>query len=121
MMTKEQAILQLRQARGQLVHQTRQTGHSLQPANLVSRSVRQHRTVWIVGSALAGLAAMRWLLPGRSVQNRRDIKAETAKTKGTLALLVTSLFALGKKTALSYLSKQARATIQEFLSNRTPS
>jgi hypothetical protein len=95
---KEQALQDLEAARASLAHHATLAAEEWTPRALITRSIEKHRALWIGGAALAGLALVKFAWPN----NQRDNFTTTAKNRGLVALLLSPLLALGRKSILNY-------------------
>ncbi len=95
---KEQALQDLEAARVSLAHHATLVAEEWSPRAVIARSIGKHRALWIGGAALAGLALVKFVWPN----NQRDNLTATAKNRGLLALLLSPLLAMGRKSILNY-------------------
>ena len=117
---KQQAIADLEAARASLTPHWQAVAASTSPAALVRRSILQHQVAWAAGAVVAGLIAIRWLLPFKQRKNGRDTPIKSAKTGSILALLASPLLGMARKAALSYLTQHVQNYLQSHSSAKNP-
>ncbi len=99
---KLRAVADLAHARTALSHHTERASLEFAPGAIISRSIQKHRAAWIIGAAVAGVVALRFVLPSRSRKNRRDNFSKSDR-KGTLSRLLSSaLMGAARKSAFAY-------------------
>ncbi len=98
MTPKEQALRDLEDARVSLALHATLAVEEWSPRAMIARSIVKHRALWIGGAALAGLGLMKFMWPN----NQHDNLIVTAKNRGLLALLLSPLLTLGRKSILNY-------------------
>ncbi|MFN0075057.1 MAG: hypothetical protein ACKVY0_01150 [Prosthecobacter sp.] len=113
---KEQALQDLEAARASLAHHATLAVEEWSPHALVARSIEKHRALWMGGAALAGLALIKLVWPN----NRRDNLVATAKNRGLLALLLSPLLALGRKSILNYGTRWLESYLHKKASPNAP-
>jgi hypothetical protein len=112
---KQQALHDLASARNALGPQWQSATAIMRPASLIRSSLQKHRIAWAAGSLLLGFIAIRRLLPASRPKNERDSRPKSDKKSGLIALIVTPLFGMASKAALSFATSQ----LQNFISSQT--
>mgnify|MGYP001430147404 CR=1 FL=1 len=114
---KQQALQDLGAARSALAHHATLAAKEWSPKAMISHSIQRHRTLWMGGAVLAGLAAVRLLFfSGGGANYRRDNLGASAKKSGLWALLLTPLLAYGRKAALNYGAQIFQSYLQQKVS-----
>lgn len=99
---KQQALRDLEDARASLAHHAVHAMEEWSPQALITRSVQKHRGLWIGAATIAGAAFLKWLWPTGSSHSRQDHPVSGARYGGWLALLLSPLAALVRKSVLNY-------------------
>lgn len=110
---KQRLVQQLHESRLALATETQNAKAQYQPAAIAARSFQNHKTAWIVGGAIAGLIAIRLLLPAK---NRSDISGKTAKKRGFSGLLGGLAKTLAQRAAMNYAKDQLQAHFKDSFS-----
>lgn len=111
---KQRLIAQLRESRQALSREAKSAQEQYQPTAIAARSFQKHKTAWIIGGAVAGLLAIRLLLPGK---NRSDISGKTAKKRAFSGLLGGLVWTLARQTALNYARDHLQDRFKDTLSS----
>lgn len=105
-LTPKQVVLRdLEIARAELARGTTLLADEWSPKAVMTRSFAKHRMLWIGGAAVAGLTALKFLLPAGSHDSDGDSFEADHKeiaTPGVLSLLKLPLMLFGKKAVLNY-------------------
>lgn len=102
---KRRAMVDLDRARAGLAVHSKRAAEAWSPVTIVERSLKKHRIAWMAGAAVAGLVALRLMMPRTVAKNERDKSAKSG-TKGRLfRLLSDSLIAAGRKAAVNYATR----------------
>lgn len=117
---KQQAVADLEAARASLAPQWHAVTTAASPSALVRRSLLQHKAAWAAGAVVAGLLAIRWLLPAKHRKNGRDTPTKSAKTGSILALLASPLLGMARKAALSLLTQHLQSYLHPPISAKNP-
>lgn len=117
---KQQALRDLEDARSSLAHHATLVAEEWSPRALLTRSIARHRTLWIGGAVLAGLALMKFAWPSGESNIRRDNFFAAAKNRGWFALLLSPLLALGRKAVLNYGSQMFESFLRQKISPNDP-
>lgn len=99
---KQQALEDIEAARASLARHAVLAAEEWSPRAVITRSISQHRALWMGGAVLAGLAMLKLLWPSSHSNNQRDNFNTKAKNRGLFTLLLSPLLALGRKTAIDY-------------------
>jgi hypothetical protein len=102
--SKARAIADLDRARLGLVHHSARASDQLSPASILSRNLAKHRTAWIVGAAVLGVAAVRFTFSSRTPKNDRDNFQKSGRKAWLFRLIRGPLLAAGQKALLNYAS-----------------
>jgi hypothetical protein len=105
---------QLDEARVELLAHGQLAKEELSPRALVSRSVEQHKTAWIVGGAMAGLLLIRVLLPPKI---RSDNSRRSDKTGLLSGLLNTMVSTLAKRAATHFATRYMQDSAQNYITS----
>jgi hypothetical protein len=118
---KAQLRQQLDSARVELMAHGQLAKEELSPKALVSRSVAEHKTAWIIGAALSGLLLLRVILPPKI---RSDNSHRSVKTGLLSGLLNTVVSTLAKRAATQlatrYMQDSAQNYITSFFQRKAP-
>ncbi|HYF35552.1 MAG TPA: hypothetical protein VD994_09710 [Prosthecobacter sp.] len=112
---KELAIHDIEVARNALGEHLYQAAAEFNPRNIVSRSVSDHRWLWIGGAMLGGLALVRLLLPSRR-KIERDNNVSSATKSGLIALILAPMLGMVRRAALNYATNYAKGYFSKYLS-----
>ena len=107
---KQQALRDLELARHELARETGLVAEDWSPRAFMARSLERHRIFWIAGGVVAGLAAIKLLLPYRSspvLDEDDDLELERPQpsrglSSGLLGLLAGPLISMGRKAVTNY-------------------
>jgi len=111
---KQRLVAQLREAREAVSREAQSTQEQYQPTAIAARSFQNHKTAWVIGGAVAGLVAIRLLLPAK---NRSDISGKTAKKRGFSGLLGGLVWTLARQTALNYAKEHLQTHFKDSFSS----
>lgn len=118
---KQQVLRDLEEARASMALHATLVAEEWSPSALVARSFTKHRTFWIGGAALAGLALMKLVWPASESDDRRDGFMSAAKNhRGLFALLLSPLLAFGRKAVLNYGSQLFESYLRQKVSPNDP-
>ena len=117
---KQQVLQDLEEARAALAQHALLAAEEWSPRAVIARSMMKHRTLWIGGAALAGLALLKLLRPGHEPLNRRDNFLASAKNRGLLAMVLSPLVALGRKAILNHGAEWLESFLHQKLSPNAP-
>jgi hypothetical protein len=117
---KQQALHDLEYARASLAHHASHAAEEWSPRAIITRSVEKHRALWIGGAAIAGLAVLKSIWPSRGGHNTHDNAFIGAKNRGWLALLLSPLLALARKSVLNYGSQLVETYLRQRVSPNDP-
>jgi hypothetical protein len=96
---KQRLVAELRDARLGLAQESKAARDHYRPTAIAARSFQQHKIGWIIGGTIAGLLAVRLLLP---TKNRSDISGKSAKKRGFSGLLSGIALTLAQRAAMNY-------------------
>ena len=113
---KQRVLRDLEAARASLANHATQAAEEWTPRALMSRSFEKHRSLWIGGMALAGLALTQLLRSG----GRRENFTATAKNSGLVALLLGPFLALGRKTLIEHGTRWFESFLHQKISPNAP-
>lgn len=111
---KQRLVAQLRESRLALTQESKNAREQYQPTAIAARSFQNHKTAWIIGGAVAGLLAIRLLLPSK---NRSDISGKTAKKRGFSGLLSGIALTLAQRAAMNYAKDHLQAHFKDTFSS----
>ncbi len=117
---KLQAVRDLEAARAALSQYATLAIKEWSPQEIVTRSIEKHRALWLGGAALAGLALIKWVWPANETNHGRDNSHVTAKNRGLIALLLSPLLALGRKTLINYGAQVFESFVHQQVSANSP-
>lgn len=106
--TKEELIAGLERSRRALARDLPALGRALNPAESLKRSLFQHPSVWVAGSAIAGLVGTRILLG-----SRKGNAAHPERREGKIILYQILGFVV--KTALTAAAPAAEKLVRDRL------
>lgn len=102
---KQQALRDIEDARASLARHTALAVTEWSPRAVLARSFERHTALWIGGTALAGLALVRFAWASSSAQNGASTKSTSSNRSRSLrALLIGPVIALARKSAMGYAS-----------------
>jgi hypothetical protein len=113
---KQQALHDLEYARASLAHHAAHAAQEWTPQAIFTRSVQKHRAVWIGAAAIAGLAVLKAILPSRGGPPPSGGSFSNAKRSGMLALLLSPLLALARRSVMSYGTQWVETYLRQKLS-----
>jgi hypothetical protein len=113
---KQRVLRDLEAARASLAHHATQAAEEWTPRALIMRSFEKHRSLWIGGMALAGLALTQLFRSG----GRRENFSVAAKNRGLFALLLGPFLSLGRKTLLDYGTQWFESFLRQKISPNDP-
>lgn len=113
---KQQALRDLEIARADLARSTVLLTDEWSPKAVISRSLEKYRGLWIGGAAVAGLAAMKWLLPSAADEKNTRRGGDESRSGGLAGLLKLPLLFFGKKAVMNY----GLNLVQSVLQRRAP-
>jgi len=113
---KQRVLRDLEVARASLAHHATQAAEEWTPRALISRSFEKHRSLWIGGMALAGLALTQLFRSG----GRRENFSTAAKNSGLFALLLGPFLALGRKALLEHGTQWFESFLHQKISPNDP-
>jgi len=103
---KQLALRDLEVARAELARETGLVAEEWSPRAVMARSFERYRVAWIAGAAVAGLAALKFLMPAtRSDDSGEGLKAGSrglGSSGGLLGMLSVPLLAMGRKAVMNY-------------------
>lgn len=117
---KQQVLRDLEAARASLAHHASQAAEEWNPRALMARSFARHRSLWIGGAALAGLALTQIFRSIGGSGGRHDNLSAAAKNRGLFALLLGPLLSLGRRTLLDYGSQLFETFLRQKISPNDP-
>ncbi|MBL9114156.1 MAG: hypothetical protein JNJ83_04045 [Verrucomicrobiaceae bacterium] len=106
---KQRILQQLEASRSTIEEQATQVRDEYRPMAIASRSFSSHKALWIAGGVVAGLVVIKLLLPSRN--NRSDISAKSAKTRGLTGLVRGVAFALAQRAVVNYIQDRVQEKI----------
>jgi hypothetical protein len=117
---KQQALRDLELARHELARESGLAADEWSPRAVLTRSFENHRMLWIAGSLVAGLAAIRLLLPSAASRAEDGFDHEEPSrrrpsgglTGGIVGLLAGPLIQMGRKAVTEYGMQWAQAWLQ---------
>lgn len=112
---KQRLVAQLQESRLALSMEAEKAREQYSPAALASRSLQKHKIAWIVGGAVAGLVAIRLLLPSKN--NRSDISGKTATKRGFSGVLSGIAKTFVQRAALNYAKDHLQAHFKDSLNS----
>jgi hypothetical protein len=112
---KELAVHDIEVARGALGEHLYQAAAEFSPRTIVSRSIQDHRWLWIGAAAIGGLALVRLFIPARR-KIERDNHVSTATKSGLIALILAPMLGMARRTALTYATNYAKGYLTKYLS-----
>ena len=107
---KQQALRDLELARHDLARETGLVAEEWSPRAVLTRSFERYRMLWIAGGVVAGLAAIKLLMPSGSSrdedsfdedENDRPVPSRSLSS-GLLGLVAGPLINMGRKAVTSY-------------------
>jgi hypothetical protein len=99
---KQQALRDLEDARASLAHHAALAVEDWSPRALLTRSVEKHRALWFGAAAIAGMALLKFIWPVGESNSRQQNFLSGAKNSGLLALVLSPLLSLVRKSVLNY-------------------
>lgn len=104
---KQLALRDLESARVELSRQIDLVAKEWNPRAVMTRSFERYRVAWIGGAAVAGLAALKFLMPSPTRTHDPhdelgDAPRGWGRSNGALAMLLMPLLAMGRKAAMNY-------------------
>lgn len=99
---KQQALHDLEEARGALAHHAGHVAEEWNPKAIVTRSVQKHRAVWLGAAVIAGAAVLKLVWPSGGAGHRHEPYLSESKSRGLLALLLSPLIGLARKSIMHY-------------------
>lgn len=99
---KQQALRDLEDARASLAHHAAHAVEEWSPRALLTRSVEKHRALWLGASVIAGVALVKFIWPGGGSKSKPDNSSTGTRYGGWIALLLSPLVALARKSVLNY-------------------
>ena len=117
---KQQAVHDLEHARASLAHHAAHAAEEWSPRAIFTRSVEKHRAVWIGVAAIAGLAVLKSVWPWRGAHHPSNDSFNSVKRSGLMALLLSPLLALARKSLLSYGSQWFETYLHQKISPNAP-
>lgn len=117
---KQQALRDLELARHDLARESGLAADEWSPRAVLARSFDNHRLLWIAGGLVAGLAAIRLLLPSAAPRGEDGFDHDLAArrrpsgglTGGIVGLLAGPLIQMGRKAMTEYGVQWAKAWLQ---------
>jgi hypothetical protein len=114
---KQLALRDLEVARATLARDASLAAEDYSPKALVARSFERYRLVWVAGAVLAGLVALRVVMPAARGSHAQGLSSRSGSSRsGWMALLAAPLLAAGRKAAMNY----GLAAFQSFIGRKTP-
>ncbi len=118
---KQQALHDLEYARASLAHHAVHAAEEWSPRAIITRSVHKHRAVWIGAAVIAGLAVVKAVWPSRSAQHYvQEGISSTARNSGWMALLLTPLIGLARKSVMNYGAQWLETYLRQKISPNAP-
>jgi hypothetical protein len=118
--SKAEILSEIAAARGDITRSGGQMLDSWSPRRVVTRSIIEHKAIWIGGAALVGtLIALRFATE-KPDKNERDNPAPKAKKEGFSGLLAGPLAGMLRKTVMSHGRQWIQSYLTHYLSNRQP-
>ncbi len=117
---KQEALRDLEDARASLAHHATLAAEEWSPRAVIARSIEKHRVLWIGGAVVAGLGLMKLVWPATVPANKRDNFIAGAKNRGWIALLLSTLVAFGRKSALNYGAQMVESYMRQKISPNEP-
>jgi hypothetical protein len=111
---KKRLLTELNHARVDVLAHGRLAKEELSPRALVSRSVAEHKTAWIVAGAIAGLVLIRVALPPKIRSDNSHRPYRTSWLSGILSTVVTSL---AKRAAGQFASSYLKDSAQNYITS----
>lgn len=107
---KQQALRDLELARHELARETGLVAEEWSPRAVMARSFERYRYIWIAGGVVAGLSAIKLLMPSgssRDADEDDDLEIERPQpsrglSSGLLGLLAGPLISMGRKAVTNY-------------------
>ncbi len=117
---KQQALHDLEYARASLAHHASHAVEEWSPKAIITRSVEKHRALWMGGAAIAGLVVLKSIWPSEGARNTHESSFAGVKNRGWLALLLSPLLALARKSVLNYGSQLVETYLRQRVSPNDP-
>jgi hypothetical protein len=117
---KQQALRDLEDARASLAHHAAHAVEEWSPKAIFTRSLEKHRAVWIGAAAVAGLAVLKVVWPSRGTSHHSEGSLSGAKRSGLLALLLSPLLGLARKSAMNYGAQWFETYLRQRISPNVP-
>lgn len=111
---KQRLVAQLRESRIVLSAEAEKARVQYTPAAIASRSLQNHKVAWIIGGAVAGLVAIRLLLPSK---NRSDISGKTATKRGFSGVFGGIVKTFAQRAALNFAKDQIQTHFKDSLNS----
>lgn len=113
---KQLALRDLEVARAELARQAGFVADEWSPRAVMARSFERYRVAWIAGAAVAGLAALKFLMPSRADDSDAGLGTATrglGRSGGILGMLTVPLLAMGRKAMMNYGMQFVQAWLQK--------
>ena len=114
---KQLALRDLESARVEVSRQIEHVAEEWNPRAVMARSFERYRVAWIAGATVAGLAALKFLMPSPTGADgpRDGVGAPRGleRSNGTLAILLMPLLAMGRKAAMNYGAQFVESWLQK--------
>jgi sensor c-di-GMP phosphodiesterase-like protein len=113
---KQQALHDLEEARASLAHHAAHAVEEWSPRAIFTRSVEKHRGVWIGAAVIAGLVVLKAIWPSKRSSQSSESSFAKARHSGWIALLLSPLIGLARKSAMNYGSQLVESYLRQKIS-----